>query len=255
MNPRLHKDFLTKPLAHRGLHDVTDGRPENSRAAIKAAIKSGYGIEIDLQLSADQKPIVFHDYALDRLTDEAGPVSQLSAMLLAAIPLTGGSEGIPDLSEILELVAGRAPLLVEIKDQDGAMGNDVGPLENAIAMALVGYEGPVAFMSFNPNSVAVLADLLPDKPVGIVTSAYRFDDWPLSRETCDHLRKIPDFDRVKASFISHEVNDLERARVAELKESGADVLCWTVKSAEQEIVARQIADNITFEQYMAELDA
>ena len=79
MIPRLHPDFLTKPLTHRGLHDVSEGRPENSRAAIRAAIEMGYGIEIDLQLSADQTPMVFHDYGLHRLTAAAGAVSQLSA--------------------------------------------------------------------------------------------------------------------------------------------------------------------------------
>ena len=88
MTPRLEPDFLSKPLAHRGLHDVADGRPENSRAAIQAAISQGYGIEIDLQLSADHKAIVFHDFALDRLTDEMGPVRQLTAKLLSDIPLS-----------------------------------------------------------------------------------------------------------------------------------------------------------------------
>lgn len=251
MTPRLHPDFIDKPLSHRGLHDVTDGRPENSRAAIRAAISHGYGIEIDLQLSADDMAMVFHDYALDRLTDETGPVRQRSAQQLSAVLLSGGREGIPDLVEILDLVAGQVPLLIEFKDQDGRMGTDVGPLEQAAAKILSGYMGKFAVMSFNPNSVALLAELLPDVPRGIVTSAYRYDDWPLSDAICDHLRDIPDFDRVGASFISHEVNDLDRARVAELKGLGVDILCWTVKSAEQEIEARKVAQNITFEQYLA----
>jgi hypothetical protein len=151
----------------------------------------------------------------------------------------------------LELVAGQVPLLIEIKDQDGAMGEDLGPLEAAAAKVLAAYDGPVGLMSFNPHSVALMAELLPDVPRGIVTSAYRTDDWPLSTETCDHLRGIPDFDRVDASFVSHEVNDLDRPRIAELKASGANILCWTVKSAAQEAQAREVAQNITFEQYLA----
>jgi hypothetical protein len=131
------------------------------------------------------------------------------------------------------------------------MGRNVGPLERAAADALRAYTGPYAVMSFNPNSVAMLAEIMPDVPRGIVTSAYRYDDWPLSHTICDHLRDIPDFDRVGASFISHEVNDLDRPRVADLKTLGADILCWTVKSAGQEIKARKVAQNITFEQYFA----
>jgi glycerophosphoryl diester phosphodiesterase len=255
MTPRLHPDFLTKPLTHRGLHDVLDGRPENSRAAIQAAISAGYGIEIDLQLSADQNAMVFHDYALDRLTEEKGAVRLKSTDQLASITLKGGTESIPSLDEILQLVAGQAPLLIELKDQDGAMGKDVGPLEEVAANILSNYDGPLGVMSFNPNSVALMAKLLPKVPRGIVTSAYRYLDWPLSKEICDHLREIPDYDRVGACFISHEVDDLDRARVAELKRDGADILCWTVKSEAQEAKARLIAQNITFEQYLAELIA
>ncbi|MDA9136324.1 glycerophosphodiester phosphodiesterase family protein [Ascidiaceihabitans sp.] len=251
MIPRLHPDFLKKPLTHRGLHDVLDGRPENSRAAIRAAIVHGYGIEIDLQLSADQTPMVFHDYGLNPLTAETGTVAQMKAAQLGAIQLTGGNEGIPTLDEVLALVAGQVPLLIELKDQDGAMGTNVGSLEKVAADLLSKYSGPVAVMSFNPNSVERLAEFLPAVARGIVTSAYTPDDWPLSQVVCDHLRDVPDYDRVGASFISHELTDLGRARVAELKANGANVLCWTVKSTVQEVEARKVAENITFEQYLA----
>ena len=251
--PYLHADFLRKPLAHRALHDVSDGRPENSRAAIRAAISAGYGLEIDVQLSADNRAMVFHDYALDRLTDGTGPVRLRSARELAAIPLTGSDEGIPDLAEVLDIVAGQVPLLIELKDQDGAMGTDIGALEHATAEVLRGYDGLIGLMSFNPNSVGMMADLMPDVPRGIVTSAYRPDEWPLSQKVCNLLRAIPDFERTRSSFISHEVDDLTRPRVRELKASGADILCWTVKSAAQEKQAREVAQNITFEGYLAAL--
>ena len=251
----LPRGFVNLPLAHRALHDVAQGRPENSRAAIRAAIEAGYGIEIDVQLSADGAAMVFHDYALDRLTHDSGAVRLRSAADLKAVPLKGGDEGIPDLPEVLQLVAGQVPLLIELKDQDGAMGTNLGPLEQATAAALKGYAGPVAVMSFNPNCVAMMRDLLPDVPRGLVTSAYRYDEWPLSKRTCDHLREIPDYDRTGSCFISHEVDDLDRARVAEIKAQGAMICCWTVRSFEVEQQARQIADNITFEGYNAALDA
>ncbi|MGC1503339.1 MAG: glycerophosphodiester phosphodiesterase family protein [Sulfitobacter sp.] len=251
----LPRAFYDIPLAHRALHDVHAGRPENSRAAIHAAIAAGYGIEIDVQLSSDGAAMVFHDYALDRLTGQSGPVRLRGSAELAKIPLKGGDEGIPDLAEVLEIIAGQVPLVVELKDQDGGMGPAVGALEQATADALSGYAGPLAVMSFNPNSVARMAELSPDVPRGIVTSAYRYEDWPLSRQTCDHLRAIPDYDRVEACFISHEVDDLAAPRVAALKAQGAMICCWTVRSAAEEGEARKVADNITFEGYTAALDA
>lgn len=251
MRPRLDPVFLTTPLAHRALHDVTDGRPENSRAAISAAIAHGYGIEIDVQLSADNSAMVFHDYALDRLAQGSGSVRACTASDLAQTSLRGGTEGIPTLPEILDLVRGQVPVLIEIKDQDGAMGDQIGPLEAATADALRHYAGAVAVMSFNPNSVVRMAELCPDIARGLVTDDFNPSDWPFSETICDRLREIPDFDRSGACFISHDASDLSRPRVAELKAQGANILCWTVRSAEAEAEARKIAQNVTFEGYLA----
>ena len=253
MIPRLPEAFLKVPLAHRALHDVQAGRPENSRAAILAAIQSGYGIEIDVQLSADRVAMVFHDDTLDRLTGARGLVAGLSATELGHIELLGGQEGIPTLPEVLDIVAGQVPLLIEIKDQDGAMGPSIGALEHATSAAIAGYSGPVAVMSFNPHSVARLAELSPDVPRGLVTCSYQAEDWLMEAQVRDRLRQIPDYNRVGASFISHEVADLERPRVAALKAAGADILCWTVRSPAEEQRARRVAQNVTFEGYHAAL--
>jgi len=251
MNPRLPQAFLRLPIAHRALHDVATGCPENSRAAIRAAMARGYGIEIDVQLSADDRAMVFHDYTLDRLADGRGPIRAVPAEQLAQTVLKGGDENVPTLPEVLQLVNGQVPLLIELKDQDGAMGPDIGPLEAAVVADLKGYDGPVAIMSFNPHAVSCLAQLCPEVPRGLVTGGFEPSKWALSYETCARLREIPDFDRVGASFISHDIKDLMRPRVAELKAAGADVLCWTVKSPEDEVKARMVAQNITFEGYLA----
>ena len=255
MRPALPPIFLSVPLAHRALHDVSEGRPENSRAAIRAAIAAGYGIEIDLQLSSDGCPMVFHDDDLDRLAEAAGPVRARCRAELEQIALKGGDgETIPTLREILELVAGQVPLLIEIKDQDGALGPNVGTLEQATAKALEGYPGPVALMSFNPHATAALAQHAPDIARGLVTSAYDPEDWaPLPKEICNQLREIPDFDRSGSSFISHEVGDLERDRVQAFRRAGIPILCWTVTSPAIETESRRWADNITFEQYLSPL--
>lgn len=246
----LHPDFLRLPIAHRALHGP--GVPENSLAAVRAAVAAGYGIEIDVQPSADGVAMVFHDDVLDRLTGESGPISARTAAALGAIRLKGGDEGIPTLGQVLATVDGRVPLLIEIKDQDGAMGPKVGGLGRAVANALAGYAGPVAVMSFNPHAVAEMAVLAPELPRGLTT--YAFDDdeakeLPEGRRA--QLAGIADFDRVGAAFISHDQRDLGSPRVAELKAAGVPVLCWTIRSPAQESQAREVADNITFEGYAA----
>ncbi len=246
--------FRRLPIAHRGLHDVRGGRPENSVAAVRAAIAAGYGIEIDLQFSSDARAMVFHDYDLARLTGIRGPIRQRTAQDLTAMPLLGGAEGIPTFAALLDLVAGRVPLLVELKDQHGQMGETDGQLEQAVAEDLRGYDGPVALMSFNPHSVAKLRDLAPDVPRGLVTCRYRRIDWPLLKRGVRHrLRDIPDYDRVGASFISHSAKGLNQPRVTDLKANGAAVLCWTIRSATEEAQARKVADNITFEGYLPDI--
>lgn len=252
----LPKDFLRLPLAHRGYHDKAKGVIENSPSAFRAAIAAGYGIELDIQLSADGKAVVFHDDTLDRVAEATGLVQDRSAAELGRIRLKGSSDLIPTFAETLALVAGRVPLLVELKDQSGNMTGTNGALERATVAALRGYQGPVALMSFNPDTVACLADIGPEWPRGIVTCSWGPEDAAtVGQARCDHLRAIPDYDRTQSSFISHELADLGFARVAEIKAQGADILTWTVRSPMDEAIARRTAHNITFEGYPAPLPA
>ncbi len=248
----LTADFLRLPLAHRALHNRAEGRPENSPGAIGAAIAAGYGIEIDVQGTVDGQAVVFHDEWLERLTDATGLVKDHTADALGRIRLRDSQDCIPTLPQVLAQVAGRVPLLIEIKDQTDRMAETDGRLETAVADALKDYAGPVAVMSFNPHAIANMARLAPWVARGLTTAAYDHAGWaPLSPDRCDDLRKIDDFDRVGACFISHEAADLTRPRVAELKAKGAAILCWTVRSADQEIQARRVADNVTFEGYLS----
>ena len=251
----LPASFLQAPIAHRALHDLDKARPENSLSAIRAAIEGGYGIEIDVQPSSDRVAMVFHDYDLHRLTGERGPVAQRHAHELRQLQLRGSNEGIPTLGDALELVNGRVPVLIEVKDQDGAMGPSVGALERAVAEEVATYSGDVALMSFNPHSVEELASLLPGRPLGLVTCDFNQQDWPLLPvDTRNRLRSVPDFERLGLGFVSHQATDLANPRVAEIKSSGAAILCWTVRSEAEEADARQFADNITFEGYTPPFD-
>lgn len=255
MTNTLPEAFLRLPIAHRAYHDLASGRPENGPSAIDAAVAAGYGIEIDLQLSSDGEALVFHDYDLDRLTGATGPVSALSAAEANATPLTGGApqDTIPTLAQVLDRVAGRVPLLIELKDQ--SQGAGIGPLEAATARALEGYNGPVAVMSFNPDSVAEMARLAPEIPRGLTTCDFDPREWPLDEDTCAYLRGIPDIDRTGSVFISHHHTDLVHPRVQELRDAGLAIFCWTIRSPEEEAAARRIVHNITFEGYPAQTPA
>jgi len=222
---------------------------------VRAAVSAGYGIEIDLQLSADGAAMVFHDPRLERLTAERGPVRERRAAELSATPLAGGDEGIPTFAEILAIVAGRVPLLVELKDQTGEFGPGDDTLERAAAGAVAGYPGPLAFMSFNPHMVAALAALAPDVPRGLVSRDFVAEAWPgLAPELRRSLASMADLERIEAAFVSRNWRHLGHPRVAEARAGGRDVMCWTIRSAEEAAAALALADQITFEGFEPPLD-
>ena len=142
--------WLTEtPVAHRGLHDLGRGRAENTASAFRAALKAGYAIECDVGLSADGVPVVFHDDSLGRLTGVDGPLESRTAAELMALPVLGTRDTVPPLADLLGLVAGKVPLLIELKGGRGRRGR----LEPAVARLLAGYRGPVAIQSFDPAMV------------------------------------------------------------------------------------------------------
>ena len=165
---RLPAAFLARPIAHRGLHDRKGKVIENSLSAIRAAAAAGYGIEIDLQCSADGEAICFHDDDLQRLTGEPGAVREWRSEDLAEIGLKGGGgDLVPSFAQALE-AAGDAPLLVEIKRQGPEIA--AGKLEfraaSLIAEHVAAGRGPVAVMSFDPRSVAWFHQHAPEIPRG-----------------------------------------------------------------------------------------
>ncbi len=163
-------DWLTaRPIAHRGLHDAARGIIENTAAAVGAAIAAGYGIEVDLQISADGEAMVHHDDVLGRLTDGEGRLDRLSAAELKHIALRGSTERVMTLGDLCDLVGGRATMLLELKSRfDGD-----GRLPARVAAILSGYGGPVAPMSFDPVQLGVLRQKAPRLPRGIVAAKFR----------------------------------------------------------------------------------
>ncbi len=247
---RLHESFFSAPIAHRGLHDKSNGIIENSMGAVRAAVTQGYGIEIDVQPADDLTPMVFHDYMLERLTGAVGPIRSKSVEALAATPLTGSTDTIPTLADVLQVIDGRVPLLIEIKDQDMRLGPNVGEFHDKVCEAALAYSGPVGIMSFSPAIMAGVAKAAPNMPIGLVTDPFEAGDWPnVPKARREELAGIPDADGLGIDFISHKQADLSSSVVAGLKSKGLPVFCWTIRSAEDEVRARLVADNVTFEGY------
>lgn len=245
----LPEAFLDRPIAHRGLHNARAGVIENSMSAFQAAMAHGYCIELDVQLSSDDHAIVFHDYHLDRLTGESGPIRERTAAELSQIRLRGTEDAKLPLADVLAEVRGRVPVLIEIKDQSLIYGPVDGVLERAVADALATYAGPAAVMSFNPHAIKAMAELAPDIPRGLVTERFTWLNVS-DRATRRRMNAIADFEPTGSSFISHDVRNLPNPRVAEIRSAGNPILCWTVRSERKEARVRPYVDNITFESYL-----
>ena len=226
--------LIAKPFAHRGLHGP--GRVENSRAAFEAAIAAGHGIELDVQASADGEAIVFHDYELERLAEGCGAVRTLGAAELGRIRLKGSDETIPTLSEVLALIAGRAPLLIEVKSPD----RRVAGLSRAVIRALDGYRGPVGVMSFNPEILRRLARLAPRLLRGLVVTEQ-------GKSLRGRWERPWSLWRAKPDFLAYDIRDLP-ARFAEAQRArGMPVLAWTVRTLHDRARAAEHASQIIYE--------
>ena len=212
--------------------------PENSLAAARAAIAAGFGIECDIQLSAAGTPFVFHDWALDRLTDASGPFSGPSDQELEGLALMGTDQTPPRLSRLLDLIAGRAPLLVEIKSEPGY---DVARSCAAVQRALAGYAGDHAVMSFDPRVPEWFAEHAPATPRGLVGT----DSYPNGFE---HVwRSSTSLERARPDFLAIDRRDLAMPEAARWRSSGRPLLTWTVRTVGERSEALRLADALIAE--------
>lgn len=232
--------FLARPIAHRGLHDAGAGIIENTLPAFEAAIANGYGIECDTQPSLEAEPIVFHDPTLDRLTLEHGPVAARPAAALLGIRFRKGTAGMATLEQILGIIAGRVPLVVEVKSAfDGRT-----PQAARIAAIAAGYSGPLVFKSFDPDQIIALRAAGVTQPIGIV-AMQNFDEVDAARAA--KFGALEHLERSKPDFISWRAADLPVPHVAALRVEGLPVMGWTVRSAQAATLAAPHLDQIVFE--------
>ncbi len=191
------------------------------------------GIECDVQRSSDGQAMVFHDFELDRLTAETGPLARRSAAQLGAITLTGGSEGSPSLRQVLDQGAGRVPLLIEVKSTGEAR---VNALSLAVRRMLEGYRGPHAVMSFDPRVVRWFATHSPLTLRGLVVSEEN------AKALAGRLRRHLALWHARPDFLAYDIRDLPSRFAAAQRKRGLPVLTWTVRSAEHRERAADHAD-------------
>jgi glycerophosphoryl diester phosphodiesterase len=240
-------DWLTaQPVAHRGLHDRARGIIENMPGAALAAINCNFAIECDVQLTADGEAMVHHDDVLGRLTEGAGALLGLTSTALKEVRFKDTAERMMSLADLCILVRGRVPVIVEVKSHfDGDRR-----LVKRMAEVLASYSGPVAGMSFDPDQVAALREMIPERPRGIVAQRdYTEADWPeatpAQREGMRHLKHAL---RTRPHFVAYWVNDLPApAPWIARHVFGLPLLTWTVRTAEQRSRADQYADQMIFE--------
>jgi glycerophosphoryl diester phosphodiesterase len=233
--------LLERPVAHRGLHDHSDGVPENSLAAFEAAAEAGYPIELDVRLTADMVPVVCHDERLDRLCGVDRSVAESSRADLADLTLLETDQAIPTLKDTLEAVDGRVPVLVEVKNRERP-----GPVERGTAEVLDDYDGRFAVQSFNPLTVGWFRRHRPDWPRGQVAGTLRNapDVGSFSRFVCRRLLASP---LARPGFVAYEHNDLPYWPVTLHRRLDVPVLAWTIRSRADLERARAHADNVIFE--------
>ena len=225
-----------RPIAHRGLHDAQTGIFENSLSAARAAAERGYAIEVDLHLARDGVPVIFHDNTLDRMTGIAGSVRDRSSTELGQMRLMDSADSIPTLAQLLKTVAGRVPLVLELK---GMAGADAGFIAG-VARDLADYGGPAAVMSFNHWLLEEARAVAPQLTLGLTAQG---DDG--LRETHWLIEH-----KIDADFLSYRVCELDCQFVSEFRASGKPLICWTVTDREQADFAEQHGAQITFEGFL-----
>ena len=245
-NRKEMKKFKTQMYAHRGLH--TAERAENSMSAFKAAVESGYGIELDIRLSKDGELVVFHDDTLDRVCGREGRVIDFTADELATFMLSGTGDGIPRFADVLALVGGRVPLLVEIKED---AGNNA--VSKAACRMLKEYKGEFIVESFNPLSLKTVSEEMPQVVRGILS--HRYYEYEQYRKPLYFLLQslLLNF-LCRPAFIAYDHRHTKAFGLRFVRGFfDVPTLAWTIRSAEEEKAARKNGfDGIIFENYIPE---
>ncbi len=234
------------PVAHRGLHSQEDNIPENSLEAFRRARDAGYGIELDVLLTADGVPVIFHDYCLKRMTGLDRKVADTPWSEVSKLNLLDSRQGIPRLKDVLELVKGKVPLLIEIKNE-----GSVGPLEQAVLEELAGYSGQYSVQGFNPFVLKYFHDNAPEVVRGQISGSFKGEKLAWWKKFL--LRWLLLNGVSKPQYVAYETGAMPRWLASRLRAKGLYVLTWTVNCPGDYVRDMRYADNIIFEDLTPEI--
>ncbi|MGG7580561.1 glycerophosphodiester phosphodiesterase [Rhizobium sp. Nf11,1] len=221
------------PVAHRGYHDLNKHVWENTLTAFSRAVDAGFAIECDLHYASDGVPIIFHDEELQRLCNLTGDIRERTSRELGLIAVGGTGDKIPTLSQLLDLVQGKVPLVLELK---GREADDEGFAESVLEV-LEGYQGKVALMSFDHWLLRDLKALGSPYPVGLTANG----------NTPEELATHAEAMAIGLDFISFYYGDLPNAFITGEREKSIPVITWTVRDEEARRRTFENADQMTFE--------
>ena len=230
-------------IAHRGFYKKNGAIPENSMAAFKRALDHGYAIECDIQLTKDHEVVVFHDENLKRLTGLNQPIHQVTYEQIKTLNLLLSNEKIPLLRDVLNLVKGKVPLLIELKP--------FGPVKKLCTstMALMkDYQGKYAVFSFHPGAVLWFKKYHPHVIRGQISSF--FDDDTHVRQPLKFLMKRLFFNHfTKPDFISYDIHNLPNKHVDKQKKKGITIMSYAARSQAELDFVKSYYDNVVFEYF------
>jgi glycerophosphoryl diester phosphodiesterase len=230
--------------AHRGLHDNQDGAPENSLAAFKQAVEAGFGMELDVQLTKDGQLAVFHDKTLKRMCGADVCLSELSCEEVQNYTLLGTQERITLFSQVLELVNGRVPLIVEIKHYTSV--NRTAQETNAM---LSRYKGPYCVESFHPLAMRWFKKNAPQVVRGQLASGVITRESPAYQQAALKYLLVNVLSR--PDFVSYDIREDKNISIFLLRRLFRPLwVAWTVRTAEEYEKAKQKYDLQIFEGFM-----
>lgn len=231
--PRNIPWLTAQPIAHRGYHDMNGKVWENTLSAFSRAVEAGFAIECDLQYASDGVPVVFHDDDLQRLCAIPGDVRAKTSGELGMLSVGGTKDRIPTLLQLLKLVDGRVPLVIELK---GRRDDDEGFAASVLEI-IEDYKGPIALMSFDHWLLKDLKELDTPRPVGLTAEGAEPETFFVHEEAM-HLG---------LDFISYHYGHLPNAFISKERKAGIPVITWTVRDPEGVEKTRAEADQMTFE--------
>jgi glycerophosphoryl diester phosphodiesterase len=241
--------LISRPIAHRGLHNRYLGVVENTIGAALAAVEQNYAIECDVQLTKDNAVIVFHDDRLERLTNGVGLVKDKTLAELKLLNLKYSEEKIPTLKEFMDAVSSNVPIICEIKSE---FDDNPEPTKRCCEVVSL-YQGPVALKSFDPYSIRLVRDFLPNHPRGFIGESFYDDpEWDfIGSSKKKYLKSLSHLADNNIDFLSWYYKDIEEIEPRLSREyTGLPLMTWTIRSEEDRIRVANYSDQIVFENFI-----